>query len=375
VAGHADQPRGRDPGGFILADGRVTPQELAAAVGAAAPPVVFANSCHASTGLGFAERARGVSDLASSFLMRGTQHYIGPMWEVGDDDALTFALRFYEGALGGIPLGEAARAARQELARTSRLPLSFAGYVLYGEPRTALRAGLKAPAVVRSPERIAPQPVVGTPRVVPTGVAPGVRRSSRGLPLILGGLAAAILAGGVVLYLTRPPPVTSQDPPKLQVQSPDPVVPKVAPHRVAHTGPLRVCVFPFKAVGGDDLKLGEALQEAIYTDFGQDDAVKLIERGQIDLDVGEMDFEAKYADPATRAALGKLTGAELGLLGGYQRTGQTVRIFARFVDVESGEVVHGFKVDGPDSEPFALEEKVAAAARAAIGPLKGKLRP
>jgi len=151
VAGHAEQPRGREPGGFVLADGVVTPHELAAAVGAAAPPLVFANSCHASTGLGFAERARGVSDLASSFLMHGTQHYIGPMWEVGDDDALAFALRFYEGALAGIPLGEAARAARQELARMSRLPLSFAGYVLYGEPRTAMRAGRPLTRAGRSP--------------------------------------------------------------------------------------------------------------------------------------------------------------------------------------------------------------------------------
>jgi TolB-like protein len=317
-----------------------------------------------------------VSDLASSFLMRGTQHYIGPMWEVGDDDALAFALRFYEGALAGIPLGEAARAARQELARTSRLPLSFAGYVLYGEPRTAMRAGLKAPAAVRSPERVAPQPVVGTPQVVPTGAAPSARRSSRVLPLVLGGVAAAILAGGVVLYLTRPP--AGSGTPTVADQNADPKgpTPPTAPvHRVQHSGPLRVCVFPFKAVGGDDLKLGEAFQEAIYTDFGQDEAVKLIERGQIDLDVGEIDFEAKYADPATRAALGKLTGAEVGLVGGYQRTGPTLRVFARFIDVESGEVIHGFKVDGPESDAFGLEEKVAAAARAAIGPLKGKLRP
>jgi TolB-like protein len=236
-----------------------------------------------------------------------------------------------------------------------------------------MKAGLKAPAAVRSPQRAAPQAVIGTPQVAHTEAAPATRRSSKALPLILGGVAAAILAGGLVLYLTRPPPT---EPLKVVVEQPaQPEAPKPPVHRVAHTGPLRICVFPFKQVGGDDLKLGDALQEAIYTDFTGDESVKLIERGQIDLDVGEMDFESKYADPATRAALGKLTGAEIGLFGGYQRTGATLRVFARFIDVESGEVVHGFKVDGPDSDPFKLEEKVAAAATAAIGPLKAKLRP
>jgi TolB-like protein len=177
----------------------------------------------------------------------------------------------------------------------------------------------------------------------------------------------------VVLYLTRPPPTDSLK--GVVEPSANPEVPKPPVHRVAHTGPLRICVFPFKQVGGDDLKLGDALQEAIYTDFTGDESVKLIERGQIDLDVGEMNFEDKYADPATRAALGKLTGAEIGLLGGYQKTGAAVRVFARFIDVESGEVVHGFKVDGPESDPFGLEEKVAVAATAAIAPLKAKLRP
>src|SRR5207237_186824 len=119
-AGHARA------GGFQLADGLASPEDVAAAMGARAPRFVFANGCSASTADGWADTARGAMGLASAFLLRGAEHYLAPLWDVPDADALTFALRFYEHALAGVPFGDAVRDARRALAGGPAAPLSFA---------------------------------------------------------------------------------------------------------------------------------------------------------------------------------------------------------------------------------------------------------
>jgi TolB-like protein len=204
--------------------------------------------------------------------------------------------------------------------------------------------------------------VVGTPPLAP------VRRGPPVALLVGAGLAATLAAGGLVLFFTAPKPQAAVAP-----RLPGPA----APNRVLHSGPLRVCIFPFKSVGEQGTGLGDALQEAVSTRLGTRANVRLVERGSIELDVGEMDFQTKYADPATRAALGRITGAEVALLGGYQRHNDAVRVFARFVDVESGEVLDSFQMDGKEAngEVFKLEEGVAALADRALPALLERLRP
>jgi TolB-like protein len=218
-----------------------------------------------------------------------------------------------------------------------------------------------------------PQAVVGTP-------PPAAARRAPPLALLVGaGLAATLAAGGLVLLFTTPPkpPVAVGPPPPAAAPVAPPAVAPPALHGAPHTGPLRACIFPFKSVGEQGTGLGDALQEAVSTRLGTRSDVRLVERGSIDLDVGEMDFQAKYADPATRAALGRITGAEVALLGGYQRHKDVVRVFARFVDVESGEVLDSFQLDGKEArgEVFKLEEGVAARADRALPGLLERLRP
>jgi TolB-like protein len=153
------------------------------------------------------------------------------------------------------------------------------------------------------------------------------------------------------------------------------LVPAADPAR--HTGPLRVSVLPFKNVSGearlDHLK--DAFSEAVVTDLGGIPDTKLIERGQLDVDLGELDFsQSKYVDPATRAALGKINGAEVVVLGGYQRAGEQIRINARLVDAETGEVLGALKAERPEAQLFELQDALTAALRESLGSVRSRLR-
>jgi CHAT domain-containing protein len=107
-AGHVRKGQGDLDGGFVLHDGIVTAADLKRALGKSAPLLVFANGCHAST----SEKWAAASSLAQALLLAGVRHTLAQMWAGPDADALSFALRFYEAALAGVPFGECARDAR-----------------------------------------------------------------------------------------------------------------------------------------------------------------------------------------------------------------------------------------------------------------------
>lgn len=162
---------------------------------------------------------------------------------------------------------------------------------------------------------------------------------------------------------------------------PEPVVsapaPAPRPSNVSQDGVLRVCILGFKNLTGDPKLdyLGDALVEAIHTDFGSNKGVRLLERGQIDVPIEEIDFgEGKYVDPKTRAVLGRLQGAQIAVVGSYQRFGRTTRLNGRFVNVETGEVLKALKVDRPSSDLLGLQDAVAARIREALPALQTRVR-
>ena len=139
--------------------------------------------------------------------------------------------------------------------------------------------------------------------------------------------------------------------------------------------PIRLCVVPFKNLGNDPLQIGDSLEETVYTELAQAEGVKLVERGQIDVNIRLLDFDAKFADRATRSELGKLTGAEVALLGGYQHNDKSLRVTARFVQVQTGEILAAFKIDAPEGQALVLEERVATKARESVASMRKRLRP
>ncbi|MFE8599451.1 hypothetical protein [Archangium violaceum] len=199
---------------------------------------------------------------------------------------------------------------------------------------------------------------------------PGARTSGSLLSIRHALLVAIGLAlpGLVALLLRAEPPAT-----------PAPVaavVPSHAEPREAGS-PVRVCVLPFKNLGREEALavLQDGLAESVVTDFGQHPGFRLIERGLLELDFQELAFsQSSHVDPATRAQLGRIVGAEVVVLGSYQRAGDVLRATARFVHVETGEVLETARVEGPAAEPLALQDALAARVKALLPMLQRRMR-
>jgi hypothetical protein len=107
-------------------------------------PLVFLNACESSRTANeqsaqqvtyLQEKAEG---LASAFLYGGARGCIGSLWPVYDGAAARFAIAFYRKALDGQTVGEAVRLARREIKRQFPDQITWAAFVLYGDPTARL---------------------------------------------------------------------------------------------------------------------------------------------------------------------------------------------------------------------------------------------
>jgi TolB-like protein len=123
-----------------------------------------------------------------------------------------------------------------------------------------------------------------------------------------------------------------------------------------------VAVMPFKDLSGGKGAVGEAIRETVTTDLRDVPGMRVIERGNLDKVLSELNLQANKADldPMSTVKVGKLLGATLIVGGAYQQAGSTVRLTARFVKVETGEIVGTAKVDGASSDLFKLQDRVTA---------------
>lgn len=88
--------------------------------------LILANSCGPEDG----------AQMARAFLVAGARNYIGTLWDVEDEVARRFALRFYEELFLGRTIGDALAAARASIRETD--PLHWAAYLHYGDPNDRL---------------------------------------------------------------------------------------------------------------------------------------------------------------------------------------------------------------------------------------------
>ena len=104
-------------------------------------PLVFLNACESgrtanadelqSVGTYLQKPAEG---LASSFVYGGALGCIGALWPVYDDAASEFAVTFYSRVLEGYMIGEAMRRARIRIREKFPRQITWAAFVLYGDP-------------------------------------------------------------------------------------------------------------------------------------------------------------------------------------------------------------------------------------------------
>ncbi|MBJ6765866.1 hypothetical protein JGU66_34360 [Myxococcaceae bacterium JPH2] len=136
-----------------------------------------------------------------------------------------------------------------------------------------------------------------------------------------------------------------------------------------------VAVMPFRNLNGDtDLDwLGRGMTETLVSDLRASGRVDVVEREQLDHALNELALQTRDEPaPSTAARVGKLVGARTVLLGSVQRAGPQVRINARFIVVETGEVMETAKVTGPMERIFSLQDKVVAQLMGAAAPPSSK---
>lgn len=141
-AGHADFVAAQ-PGasGWLLADGKLSADELAKLGGGRPMPmIVFGNACqsgHTEAWDSATNDSSRVFGLANALLTAGVRHYIGTQWEVVDGQSAQFAAALYRELADGKTIGAAVRHARGAVvAEVGEAALAWASYVLYGDPET-----------------------------------------------------------------------------------------------------------------------------------------------------------------------------------------------------------------------------------------------
>jgi TolB-like protein len=133
----------------------------------------------------------------------------------------------------------------------------------------------------------------------------------------------------------------------------------------------------FRRSSGGRGAVGTAIRETVTSDLRAVPGLRVVERGKLDEVLAEQKLQAGADVDVPRAVqVGRLLGATLIVTGAYQRAGGDVRLTARFVKVETGEVVGTAKVDGPSSDFLSLQDRVTGElARSAGFTVAPKKRP
>jgi TolB-like protein len=143
-------------------------------------------------------------------------------------------------------------------------------------------------------------------------------------------------------------------------------------------GPLRLAIVQFKNQGNEaDLAfLSEGIGDTLSVKLAALPAkLKLIERNQIAQAMKEIEFgKTEWADRDTAIEIGRITGAEVVVLGGFQRASGKLRGVARFVSTENGEVLDARSADSAADQPFELQDAIAGQVRAAAEALAGQFQ-
>src|SRR5206468_895565 len=99
------------------------------------PYVVFANSCGSARTARWEDHEDRTYELVRAFLGGGVKCYVGSLAGILDRPSQEFALAFYTQFLAlRKEIGEALHAARLQLKATRESDLTWASYVLYGDP-------------------------------------------------------------------------------------------------------------------------------------------------------------------------------------------------------------------------------------------------
>jgi len=125
--------------------------------------------------------------------------------------------------------------------------------------------------------------------------------------------------------------------------------------------PFLIAVFPLEDLrpSGDTEGLGEVLAEGITDGLNRAPGIRVVERQRLKALMDEIGLSMTGAvDEKTALRVGKLLGANHLLLGSFMKFRNQVRVNARVVTTETGEITGTAKVTGKFDDILELEEKL-----------------
>ncbi|MEK7831729.1 MAG: FlgO family outer membrane protein, partial [Acidobacteriota bacterium] len=105
--------------------------------------------------------------------------------------------------------------------------------------------------------------------------------------------------------------------------------------------------------------LGSGIAETVTADLKKIEGITVIGRERVYETLRRLGVDTgAEVDTTMATSLGREVGARWILTGGYQKIGEMLRITARVVEVENGEVIRTVKIDGKMADIFELQDKI-----------------
>ncbi|MGH9800339.1 MAG: FlgO family outer membrane protein [Blastocatellia bacterium] len=105
--------------------------------------------------------------------------------------------------------------------------------------------------------------------------------------------------------------------------------------------------------------LGSGIAETVTADLKKIEGITVIGRERVYETLRRLGVDTgAEVDTTMATSLGREVGARWILTGGYQKIGEMLRITARVVEVENGEVIRTVKIDGQMKDIFELQDKI-----------------
>ena len=127
--------------------------------------------------------------------------------------------------------------------------------------------------------------------------------------------------------------------------------------------PKRVAIISFDNSSGKESEygdLGGPLSEMLTTDLSSVKNLKIVDRQALEKLLNEQNLNnSKSFDQATATKLGKLLGVEIIITGTYFEFFGTLRVDAKFINVETGEIEFSVGVDGAREKLIDLKKTLA----------------
>ena len=127
--------------------------------------------------------------------------------------------------------------------------------------------------------------------------------------------------------------------------------------------PKTVAIIAFDNTSGKESEygdLGGPLRDMLTTDLKEVKNLTMVDRQALEKLLTEQNLNnSKSFDQATATKLGKLLGAEIIITGTYFELFGSLRIDAKFINVETGEIAFSVGVDGAREKFFELKNSIA----------------